>query len=98
MSTWQLKLQEAAAKHITHNVRHFGFTRNFAMGIGMGWAIQQEKYWHLPIAFWFASPYAGYQLFKHRDSAVSWIQRHYTSSATTSAGTPSAAASSIGAC
>lgn len=79
MSSWQIKLQEAAAKQITHRVAHFGFTRNFAMGIGMGWAVQQEKYWHLPFIFWFASPYAGYQLFKHRETAVSWIRTVATS-------------------
>ncbi len=74
MSSWQVKLQEAAAKRISHNVNHFGFVRNFAMGVGMAWAVQREKYWHLPFIFIWASPYAGYQTFAHREKVVEWVR------------------------
>lgn len=45
------------------------------MGVGMAWAVQREKYWHLPFIFLWASPYAGYQTFAHRETIVEWARK-----------------------
>ena len=57
-------------KHMTQgviSVNHFGPVRNILMGAGFAYAVQKEKYWHLPAALVFPSVYAGYHVYKQRD-------------------------------
>ncbi len=47
-------------------LEHFSAFRNILCGAGMCYAIEQNKLWHVPIAFLVPSIYAGYQGYKHR--------------------------------
>ena len=42
----------------------YGSSRNLLFGGGTCYAIQKEKYWHLPIVFVIPSIYAGYQAYR----------------------------------
>ena len=48
------------------SIQHFTPARNVMCGIGLAFAIEKEKYWHLPVAFIFPSVYCGYQGYKNR--------------------------------
>ena len=54
--------------HPNQNIQlqHFTPFRSIVMGAGICYAIEENKYWHLPITFLFPSVYAGYQAYKHR--------------------------------
>ncbi len=47
-------------------VQHFTPFRNILLGGGICYAIEQNKIWHVPIAFLFPSIYVGYQGYKNR--------------------------------
>jgi hypothetical protein len=55
------------------HVQHFTAFRNILLGAGICYAIEQDKYWHIPFAFIFPSVYAGYQGYKCRDAVRSFI-------------------------
>lgn len=57
----------------THTIKHFTWVRNVMMGAGMAYAIEKEKFWHLPFVFLIPSPYAGYQAYKNRSSIKEYI-------------------------
>jgi hypothetical protein len=52
----------------------YGSTRNLLLGAGTCYAIQREKYWHLPIVFVIPSIYAGYQAYKNKDEIKRYIK------------------------
>jgi hypothetical protein len=54
-------------------IAHFTSARSAALGAGLCFSIQQEKYWHIPAIVWFPSVYAGYQTFQHKDSIVRYL-------------------------
>ena len=52
-----------------------GFQRSILLGMGLSYAIETEKYLHIPLTILFPSAYAGYQAYKNRDDIVRWIGR-----------------------
>jgi hypothetical protein len=58
-------------KHITH----FSTLRNVLCGAGICYAIEQNKFWHVPIAFLVPSIYAGYQGYSNRVSIKDFISK-----------------------
>ena len=64
------------APEITNVINNYsmGVTRNLLLGAGLGFAIQTEKYWHLPVVFIFPLPYVGYQGYKHKNEIVNWVR------------------------
>ena len=55
------------------SIQHFTPARNVMCGAGMAWAIEKEKYWHLPVAFVFPSIYVGYQGYKNRETMKNFL-------------------------
>lgn len=51
----------------------FGPVRNILAGAGIAYAIEKEKYWHLPITFFVPSIYAGYHTYKNRRDVVKFF-------------------------
>ena len=60
-------------KVITHYF--FGTTRNVLLGLSLGYAVQNEKYYHIPIIFFVPSIYTGYQVFQKKDHLISYIKQ-----------------------
>jgi hypothetical protein len=58
-------------KVITHGV--FGTTRNVLLGLSLGYAVENEKYYHIPIIFFVPSIYTGYQIFKKKQEIIRYI-------------------------
>ena len=56
------------------NVGHYGAFRSVLLGAGICYAISEDKYHHVPVAFFIPSVYAGYQLYKHKDAAAEWTR------------------------
>ncbi len=50
----------------TIQLQHFTPFRNILAGAGICYAIEESKFWHVPIAFFFPSIYTGYQGYKNR--------------------------------
>jgi hypothetical protein len=61
----------------TKFIRHYvsGTPRNMLLGAGLYYAVEHEKYEHIPIVVICPSVYAGYHLYKHRDDAAEWLRR-----------------------
>ena len=55
-----------------------GSTRNILLGGGLAYAVQQEKYYHIPIVFLVPSVYAGYQAFNNKDTIAAWVREKIT--------------------
>jgi hypothetical protein len=55
-------------------IQHFGAARNVLLGAGIAYAISEEKYTHVPVAFVFPSIYAGYQAYKNREAIVNFAE------------------------
>jgi uncharacterized membrane protein YeiH len=53
---------------------HLGSIRNVLLGAGLCYAVQNEKYIHLPIIFFVPSIYAGYNLYENKDEVVKWLK------------------------
>ena len=53
---------------------HLGSIRNVLLGAGLCYAVQNEKYTHLPIIFLVPSIYAGYNLFENKDDVVNFVK------------------------
>jgi hypothetical protein len=53
----------------------FGTTRNILLGLSLGYAVQNEKYYHIPIIFFVPSIYTGYQVFQKKDNLISYIKK-----------------------
>ena len=70
------RLKTVVAKEIPQhlNVGHYTAFRSVLLGAGICYAISEEKYHHVPVAFFIPSVYTGYQLYKHRDAAAEWTR------------------------
>ena len=53
---------------------HLGSFRNVLLGAGLCFAVQNEKYTHLPIIILVPSIYAGYNLFENKDSVMASLK------------------------
>jgi hypothetical protein len=62
------RLSTEGPKHLTHYI--FGTTRNLLLGAGLCHTIQTEQYHHLPLVVLFPSVYAGYHLYKHKETLI----------------------------
>jgi len=71
LNTWLQRDSEQVLRHYVH-----GAPRNVMAGMGLCYAIQNENYLHIPIIAIFPSAYAGYHVYKNKDSIVSWINLH----------------------
>lgn len=63
-------------KYITNY--HLGSIRNVLLGAGLCYAVQNEKYTHVPIIIFAPSIYAGYNLFENKDDVVKWLKTFKT--------------------
>ena len=61
-------------KLITHRLFHITSLRNILMGAGLAYCIEKEKYYQLPIAFFFPSAYAGYHAYKNREELLEKVK------------------------
>ena len=59
-------------RYITHY--HLGSFRNLLLGAGLCFAVQNERYAHLPIIVLAPSIYAGYNLFENKDSVMASLK------------------------
>jgi hypothetical protein len=50
-----------------------GPVRNLIMGGTLCYAIQQERYWHIPVILLTPSIYAGYNLFENKVEVMKFI-------------------------
>ena len=57
---------------------HLGSIRNVLLGAGLCYAVENEKYTHLPIIFLVPSIYAGYNLFENKDDVVNFVKTFKT--------------------
>lgn len=65
------KLTPETTRYVTNYM--FGPTRNILMGMSLAYAYEKEKYLHLPIIFLFPSVYAGYHIYKNKESMKEWL-------------------------
>lgn len=68
------KIPTESTKIVTQYVS--GTSRNFFLGSGLCYAIQNEKYWDIPLLFLFPAIYAGYNTFKNKDDIVKYINQN----------------------
>ena len=47
--------------------RFSNLPHNLLFGAGLGWAIENETYAHVPVVLVFPGAYAGYQLWRNRE-------------------------------
>ena len=57
---------------------HLGSFRNLLLGAGLCFAVQNERYIHLPVIILVPSIYAGYNLFENKDNVVKWLKTFKT--------------------
>jgi hypothetical protein len=57
---------------------HLGSIRNVLLGAGLCFAVQNERYTHIPIIIIVPSIYAGYNLFENKDNVVKWLKTFKT--------------------
>ncbi len=48
--------------------------RNVLLGVGLGYAIQNKHYLHVPVIFIIPSIYIGYQGYQNRDNIMNYIK------------------------
>lgn len=68
-----LRQNTEPSKIVTQYV--FGPTRNFMLGSGLCYAIQNEKYLHVPLVVLFPSIYAGYQCYQNKEHILHYTKR-----------------------
>ena len=68
----QLQRLAEPIKFITNY--HLGSIRNVMLGAGLCFAVQNERYTHLPVIFLVPSIYAGYNLYENKDDVVKWLK------------------------
>jgi hypothetical protein len=66
-----VRLNNESMKYVTNFI--VGTPRNFLLGAGLSYAIQNELYTHIPFIFLTPSIYAGYQSHNNKDSIITWI-------------------------
>lgn len=68
-----IRSQIEPAKVVTQYV--FGATRNFMLGSGLCYAIQNERYLHVPLVVLFPSIYAGYHSYQNKEHILRYAKR-----------------------
>jgi hypothetical protein len=53
---------------------HLGSIRNVMLGAGRCFAVQNERYTHIPLICLVPSVYAGYNLYENKDDVVKWLK------------------------
>ena len=74
MSTYQLSKifveLGSQSKVASYRLYHMTSLRNILLGAGFAYCIEKEKYYQIPIAFFFPSAYAGYHAYKNREDIL----------------------------
>jgi len=65
------KLTPETTRYVTNYM--FGPTRNILFGMSLSYAYEKEKYLHFPIILLFPSIYAGYHIYKNKESIKEWL-------------------------
>ena len=50
---------------------------SFLLGSGLSYAIQNEKYMHIPLVLLFPTAYTGYHVYKNKESITQYIRKLY---------------------
>ena len=66
-----VRLNNESMKFVTNFI--VGTPRNFLLGAGLSYAIQNEYYTQIPIIILFPSVYAGYQCYDKKDNIIKWV-------------------------
>jgi len=69
---YQQRINAEGTKIITNYA--FGPTRNILLGAGLCYAVQMDKYLHIPVIILFPAIYTGYHMYKHKEKIVRWIR------------------------
>lgn len=72
-----MSISQTIIKYIAPSTqRHVLFTptRNFLCGLGLAYAISNEKYIHTPLIVVIPSIYVGYQGYMNRDDIAIWFK------------------------
>lgn len=67
-----MQLKEVFANNVL-KLQHYTWQRNVLCGAGIAYATANEKYWHLPVAWFMPSIYAGFQVYKGRDQVRAFV-------------------------
>jgi hypothetical protein len=65
------RLTPETTRYVTNYM--FGPTRNILLGMSLAYAYEKEKYLHFPIILLFPSIYAGYHIYKNKESIKEWL-------------------------
>lgn len=57
------------------DVIYYSPIRSLLLGAGFAYAINEEKYHHVPLTLVFPSVYAGYQSYKNRDAIINFFRQ-----------------------
>jgi hypothetical protein len=57
------------APHVV-SLHQFGALRSLLLGAGLSYAVQQERYMHIPIVVVFPTAYAGYHMYKNKEDIL----------------------------
>ena len=69
-----LPLERLVAESARNSTLYVGGTlRNVLLGAGLHYAVESEKYTHIPLILIFPSIYAGYHAHRNKDAVVDWI-------------------------
>jgi hypothetical protein len=57
----------------------YGTVRNILAGAGLCYSIENKRYLDIPFTLFFPSVYAGYHVYKNKESVIEWAkQQSYT--------------------
>ena len=72
-----MTISQTIIKYIAPSTqRHVVFTpaRNFLCGLGLAYAVSNEKYAHIPLIVVIPSVYTGYQVYMNRNDIAVWFK------------------------
>ena len=52
----------------------YGTVRNILAGAGLCYAVENKRYLEIPFTIFFPSVYAGYHVYKNKETVVGWIR------------------------
>ena len=67
------KLSSESTKFISHYL--YTWPRSFFMGASLCYAIQNEKYWEIPVLVLFPTAYSGYHSYKNKDAILAYVKK-----------------------
>ena len=68
-------LRAESSKAISHYL--YSWPRSFFMGAGLSFAIQNEKYWEIPVLVLFPTVYSGYYSYKNKDAILAYVKKQF---------------------